>query len=189
MLPKHITDESKDGEIKYVSSGQIITGSKDEILTSSPLGSCVAVVAYDIKNRVGGMAHIMLPGKSKNQKEHKNKYADNALENLLSEMNLLGAEKSKIEICLAGGANVLQKQDDTIAKANVSSVINTINEKNLTLCATSLGGFERRSIRVNIQTGTVCCTIGNSTLQPFSKFGIPHQIKTHLNRPSENSKL
>lgn len=160
MPPNYTTAEAETQTTEYVLSGQIVTGSKDRILTSTPLGSCVAVVAYDAKNKMGGMAHIMLP------------------------------EKSKIEICLAGGANVLQKQNDTIAKENVNSVINTIRKMNLTLCASSLGGYERRSISINIQTGMVCCTIGNGPIQPLWKFGTRHlKRKTHSNISSEKIEI
>ncbi|NPD48298.1 MULTISPECIES: chemotaxis protein CheD, partial [unclassified Lentimicrobium] len=93
---------------KLVATGCLATGSGDGFIRSTPLGSCVAVVAYDISTKIGGMAHVMLPGKSpKDNKEDENKYAENAITNLLSELSKLGSSKQNIEICLVGGANVL----------------------------------------------------------------------------------
>ena len=96
-----------------MSTGCLSAGSKEGVLTSSPLGSCVAVVAYDVTTKIGGLAHIMLPGKS--AKGNNNKYAENAITNLLDKFKNLGVPKTNIEICLVGGANVLRKESDNIA--------------------------------------------------------------------------
>ena len=87
------------------------------IIRALALGSCIAVVAYDAKNRIGGIAHIMLFGKApENKNQEENKYAENAISNLLLQMQKAGADKESMEFCLAGGANVLRRNDDTIAK-------------------------------------------------------------------------
>ena len=63
----------------------------------------MAVIAYDKTSKTGGIAHIMLPGKSpKESKTEENKYAENAIENLLDELNKSGSKNANIEICLGG---------------------------------------------------------------------------------------
>ena len=171
MMYKHIFAETETEAIKYVSSGQIVTGSKDEIITSSPLGSCVAVVAYDTKNKIGGMAHVMLPGKSYRENRcDKNKYVSDGINNLLNNLYESGTQNSNIEICLIGGANVLRKEDDFIAETLVISVLKIIGEKKLKICTSSLGGFERRSARLYIETGTVCFSIGEGAEKVLWEF-------------------
>jgi len=171
MSYKNTSAKTETGVTKYVTSGNIATGSKDGIISSSPLGSCVAVVAYDIKTKIGGMAHIMLSGKAQNENRHdKNKYVINGINNLLSKLNESGAQNTNIEICLIGGANVLRKENDYVAERLVISILNTIYEKKLKICASSLGGFERRSASLNIKTGAVYYTIGGSTNQVLWKF-------------------
>jgi len=49
---------------QLVATGQLATGSGTGVIRSTPLGSCVAVIAYDKTSKTGGIAHIMLPGKS-----------------------------------------------------------------------------------------------------------------------------
>lgn len=44
-----------------VSTGEVKALKDRGILSSSAFGSCVGVVAYDPRNRVGALAHIMLP--------------------------------------------------------------------------------------------------------------------------------
>lgn len=168
---KYIPAETETGATKYVSSGQIVTGSKDEIIASSPLGSCVTVVAYDTKNKIGGMAHVMLPGKSLRENRHdKNKYVSDGINNLLSKLYESGAQNSNIEICIIGGANVLRKEDDFIAEALVNSVLKTIGENKMKISASSLGGFERRIARLNIKTGNVYFAIGENAEKVLWEF-------------------
>ena len=44
-----------------VGIGEIQLGYKDDLLISLGLGSCVGVVLYDELNKIGGLAHVMLP--------------------------------------------------------------------------------------------------------------------------------
>ncbi len=145
-------------------SGQVVTGLGDEILTSSPLGSCIAVIAYDIKRKIGGIAHVMLPGSSYKTEgnNNNNKYAVDGINSLLDKLLNLKSQIRDIRICLIGGANVLRKEDDFIAETLVTSVVKIIGEKKIKICASSLGGFERRTGRIEMKTGNVFFTIGGS---------------------------
>jgi len=48
----------------YVSSGEVKSCQSEGILCASAIGSCVVVCAYDSDSVTGGMAHVMLPGRS-----------------------------------------------------------------------------------------------------------------------------
>ena len=172
MFRKQNISETKTETKTYIQSGEIGFGSKGEQLISSPLGSCVAVMAYDIKLKIGGMAHLMLPGKSlKNNNHDKNKYAFNAINCLLSQLYARGARDSNIEICLTGGANVLKNKNDTISSDVIESVLEIFDKKKLKIRAKSLGGFERRSARLDLNTGIVYFTIGESAEKVLWKYG------------------
>ncbi|OQX80823.1 MAG: hypothetical protein B6D64_02750 [Bacteroidetes bacterium 4484_276] len=154
--------------ISFVSTGCVAVGSIDGILTSSPLGSCVAVVAYDITTKIGGLAHIMLPGKS--LKGNDNKYAENAITNLIDELKHLGVPKKNIEICLVGGANVLRKESDNIAGHLIISIFEILKKKKLNVIKASLGGYERRTAKLNLSSGIVNFTVGDSVEKKLWKF-------------------
>lgn len=157
--------------VKYIQSGEIAIGSRNELLVSSPLGSCVAVMAYDAKTKICGMAHIMLPGKSHIENTpHKNRYAADAIDDLLSKLHQVGVPSENIDICLAGGANVLKKKNDAISTELATSVFKIIEEKKLKIQATSLGGYERRIASLNPETGVAYCTIGESPEMILWKF-------------------
>lgn len=166
------TKQTPDSQTeKNVATGCLATGSGHGMISTSPLGSCVAVVAYDKTSKTGGIAHIMLPGKSpKESKLEENKYAENAIANLLMELKLLGAAKTSIEICLVGGANVLRKENDTIAKNVVSCIFETLEKINIMIKETSLGGYERRTAKLCVHSGIVTFTIGDKNEEELYNF-------------------
>jgi len=149
-------------KIIYAHTGEVKSGKKDTILRSSAIGSCLAIAAYDKNMQVGALAHVMLPGKApEGRKNQKTRYAANALDELIIKMNLLGTKEKNIEVCLVGGANILKKKDGLIAADNIFSVEELLIKRKIKIRAKSVGGTERRSITLNVETGCVRYTIGN----------------------------
>lgn len=168
----HCNEHTKEHPTEeYVATGCLVTGSKNGLIHSTPLGSCIAVVAYDKTTKIGGIAHIMLPGKAPTNKNgDENKYATNAIENLLFELNKLGVTNTNIEFCLVGGANVLRKENDTIAEKLTTSIIGICEQKKLKIRKTSLGGYERRTAKLDLNSGIVNFTIGDSIENKLYQF-------------------
>jgi chemotaxis protein CheD len=134
------------------------------ILKSSAIGSCIAIAAYDAVENIGAMAHIMLPGTAPADKKNseKTKYAANAIDTLIGMMIDLGTKKDNIEVVIAGGANVLKRNDDTICESNIKSTLEILKEKQLHIKEQAIGGTSRRSISLDVENGIVSYTEGNS---------------------------
>ncbi len=147
----------------YVASGEVVIGRESDWLRSTPLGSCVAIVAYDVEKRIGGMAHVMLPGKSLfvNNPIIRLKYAFDAIEYLAELLETQGIAIKRLPLCIVGGANVLKNGSDTIALEVANSVLKIIADKQLKVYAVLLGGFERHTVSLEVKTGTVYYTTGN----------------------------
>jgi len=157
QIPENQTEQ-------FVATGCLATGSKNGIIRTSPLGSCVAVIAYDKASKNGGIAHIMLPGKLPTKyKAEENKYAENAIENLLDALKRLGSNKANIEICLVGGANVLRKENDTTADNLIFSIFEIMEQKKLSIKRISIGGYERRTAKLCLHSGSVTFTLGDES--------------------------
>jgi len=158
-------------KLLYVLTGEVVTGCNNEILKSSAIGSCIVVVAFDIINHIGGMAHILLYGVApSNTSYKKTRYAQNAISELITKMIRLGAKNENIEYCIVGGANVLKKENDTIAQNNVDGILDLLNQQNYILKAKSVGGTKRRSATFNIKTGILYITVGNEAEKTLWKF-------------------
>ena len=146
-----------------VSTGEVKAGKASNILVSNAIGSCIVVAAIDVVNNIGAMAHIMLPGKAPSKEiQQKTKYAVDAIDKMLQILQQQGAVLSDLSVCLVGAGNVLKKENYTICKDNIQSVINILNEKQLNISAKTLGGILRRSIRLDIENASVYFTEGES---------------------------
>ncbi len=150
-------------EIVNVLTGEVKFGTREHTLISNAIGSCIVISVYDPDNRIGAMAHIMLPGRAPNKPNiNKMKYAENAIDELLAHFLKLGSEPSKLMICSVGGGNVLQRQDDKICRDNIESVNNTLSDHGMVVVADALGGVQRRTSKLFIDTGKFYYTEGNS---------------------------
>lgn len=148
-----------------VPTGKVEIGGENVILSSAAIGSCVVVSAYSLGKKVGGLAHVMLPGKSlKDDEQEKTKYAEDAIEEILKRMDVGAyghAPVHDIEICLVGGANVLQRPDDMTGKNNIDSIVELLRGRKLKIKAQSLGGTERRSVTFDVERGSIFYTVAD----------------------------
>jgi chemotaxis protein CheD len=146
-----------------VQIGQVKAGKGKVILQSKAIGSCVAIIAYDATKNIGSLAHVMLPGSAPADKEtgDKTKYAADAIDAIISKMSRLGSKKDDIEVAVVGGGNVLNREDDTVCNDNIKSTLELLEEKHLKVRAQAVGGTERRSVSLDVESGKVFYTQGD----------------------------
>lgn len=142
-----------------VDTGEIELSSEPVVLQSVALGSCIALAVYEQSSKIGGLAHIMLPGKSPSSKNN-SKYAEDAIEALLDSVKSLGAKINNLEISIVGGANVLREGD--IPDKVIDSVLDYLKKLNLDVNRMRVGGLVRRSLFLDTATGDVCFTEGDN---------------------------
>lgn len=144
-----------------VSSGAIGVAARGR-LRASAIGSCVGVVICDPVAGVSGVAHVMLPGQAPSSRQTEEvKYAEGGIQKLLDAMLALGARRRRLVACMAGGGNVLERKDDTLCGANISSVRRTLGRLKIVRVAEDVGGTLRRSLTVDVDTGRVLLTRGD----------------------------
>ena len=148
-----------------VSTGKVKVGRKAAILKTMAIGSCIVVGAYEGVKCIGGMAHIMLPGKAPANKKtfEKTRYAADAIDVLLSRMARLGmrGHNRNIEIVVVGGGNVLKRDDDSICTDNIKSTLDLLRKNDLKVRTKVVGGFVRRSLTLDVENGIFSYTEGN----------------------------
>jgi chemotaxis protein CheD len=158
-------NESRDSIID-VNTGEVKVSSGQVILRALALGSCVAVVAYDRINKIGGIAHVMLPGKSSKAAENRGaKYAEDGIEFLLSSIRNLSPDSADIEINLIGGSNVLG--EGNIAEEVVSSVTEYIESRGLAPKNRVTGGDAYRSVSLDVGSGEIFYCTGSNEERPL----------------------
>jgi chemotaxis protein CheD len=125
------------------------------------LGSCVAVVLLDPKNRAVGMVHIALPDSSINEakgRERPGYFADLGLPLLLQEMIRYGsaARGRGLTVKLVGGASIMDNNDTfNIGKRNVLAIKKILWSFGMGAVAEDVGGNHSRTVSVSVNTGKV----------------------------------
>lgn len=147
-----------------VQTGRVRGGHGNVVLRAIALGSCLAIVLYDPARKNGAMAHVMLPGKAppKTEPSERTKYAADAIDALMEIMAQMGSRKNDFCAAVVGGANVLKRQTDTIARDNVESNLRILEEKKLNVVAKHIGGYERRNAYIDLEKGIISYAEGDS---------------------------
>lgn len=154
----------------FVNMAQIASFKNQGILTTVGLGSCIGVTMYDSLNKVGVMGHIFLPKSRPNDPDAlPGKYADTGIPAMIDEAVKLGAQKSRLEVKLAGGANLfpnLSVNKTSIGEQNILAVKKHLAEHNLSVSGEDVAGSHGRKMRFLVVNGEVTVTaIGKEPIE------------------------
>ena len=144
------------------------TSTSPDMLVTYALGSCVGISLYDPVARIGGLSHIMLPNSSLRANavtDDRMKFADTAIDDMLTKMESLGAVRTRIFAKIAGGANMFGSTDDTfigtIGERNVAAVHSELERLGIPLVAEDVGANYGRTVQFDLENGRVVIqTIG-----------------------------
>lgn len=154
-------------KLKPVGVAEMEVCDNSTVLASFGLGSCVAVAIYDPHKEIGGLAHVMLPESKAGREElAPGKFADTAVERLVGELVLRGANKRRLVSKIAGGAQMFEipglrhessfvgtRKEFTIGERNVRAVKEALERQKVCLLAEDTGGHHGRTVKFNTSTG------------------------------------
>lgn len=133
-------------------------GTGDAILSTSGLGSCVALVLHAPQSRVTGLAHFLLPEATPGSIfSRPAKFAATGVSLLVSEMRLHGAY-GQLQAKVIGGARMfgsLLSAGVNIGERNVEATRAALQRLHIPVVAEEVGGEHGRSVRVDVATGAV----------------------------------
>lgn len=131
----------------------------DSVLVTYALGSCIGVMIHDPVSGVGGLLHFMLPESSLDpSKAEKNPYmfADTGIPLLFRSAYQLGAEKKRLVVTVAGGAQMMDTQGTfNIGKRNCLAMRKILWKAGVMLAAEHLGGMVSRTVRLEVKSGNI----------------------------------
>jgi chemotaxis protein CheD len=128
-------------------------------LTTYALGSCIAVVAWDWKLRLGELLHVMLPGSAIDRTAsgaagNPFLYVDTGVPELLRRLEVGGASKSRLRCCMAGGPNMMADSASfEIGKRNRMPIKKAFWRAGIFVDNEDVGGNESHSVRLDLGTG------------------------------------
>lgn len=136
---------------KYIGPGEFYA-SRDDVVISTLLGSCISVALYDPVLKIGGLNHFMLPFPRAVTGEIVStnaKYGVNAMEVLINDILKKGGQKSKLKAKVFGGSAVLDYHKEAtynIPKMNISFAFEFLDTEKIPVESYSVGGTRPRKI-------------------------------------------
>jgi len=129
------------------------------LLMTHALGSCVGISIWDPMTRVSGMLHYMLPQPASEQMAGSKPMAMFGTSGIPALFNLayeLGAEKSRLIVCAAGAASLLN--DDSIfqiGRRNRAMMHKLFWKNGIPVAAEDMEGPDTRTMSLDTASGCV----------------------------------
>ena len=127
-------------------------------ITTLGLGSCVGIVLYDKRNKIAGLAHVMLPDSTQiRNNTNLAKFADTGIDQLINELKTAGADIKSLTAKIAGGAQMFSftgSSDLTkVGDRNVEATIQKLQTLKIPILASDTGKNYGRTIVFSPETG------------------------------------
>jgi len=134
-----------------ISIGEVVASATPLVLETL-LGSCVAVCLRDPATRVGGMNHILLPGRSPIDTD--SRCGAQAMDRLIEQVVALGAHPQRLVAKVFGAANVIAAlQAPTVGDLNATFVRDYLANAKIPVIAERLGGIHAVHVDFHTDTG------------------------------------
>ena len=137
----------------------VASNNQNVTLTTYSLGSCLGIAIYDPVVKAGGLLHIMLPDStidSVKAAKQPSMFVDTGVPALFRAAYQLRAEKHRMIICVAGGAQIMDSGGFfNIGSRNYDALGKLFAEHGLKIQAEQVGGMVNRTMHLNLATGEV----------------------------------
>ena len=153
--PQHIVEI-------FLQPGDLYFGDRNTRIRTV-LGSCVSLTFWHPVLLVGGMCHYMLPNRSSEKRKTSGlapdgRYADEAMEMLIREINAIGAPHRDYKVKLFGGGNMFPDRSNPashVGMKNVETARRLITRYGFNCVAEHMGGYGHRNVVFDVWNGDV----------------------------------
>ncbi len=152
-----------------------VSADPESTLVTYALGSCIAVLLYDAQSKIGGLLHYMLPESSLDRNKAEANpcmFGDTGIPLLIEQVRTQGANPKKMTVRLAGGAQVLDKNNlFEIGKRNYLAARKALWKLGLFVSSEAVGGELSRTVRLDLATGRSWIREGGKPESEFASSG------------------
>ncbi len=141
--------------------GEMAVAINDGVLRTL-LGSCIGLVLYDRKCKVGGLAHVVLP-EARGETDKPGKFVDTAIPTLMRDMKKLAGAAIEPTARLVGGADMFATNVvETIGKQNIEASERVLEAFRIPIVGRHCGGDQGRRMSLDTTTGLIIIEIVGS---------------------------
>jgi chemotaxis protein CheD len=134
-----------------------LSKSRDDILVTYSLGSCVGLTLFDPVAGVGGMIHCMLPLSKIDPEKAKLKpymFVDTGVAAMLGELYAMGAQRQNLIAKVAGAGSPLGREETfRIGQRNYTILRKFLWKNNILIDKEDVGGSKARTLFLYMKEG------------------------------------
>ena len=136
--------------------GDLYFGKSPEVI-STLLGSCVAVTLWHPTLHIGGMCHVVVPQRLKEECDYR--YPCCAVERFMKDTVLQDTKPEDYQVGIYGGGNMFPNiqmvKGQQVGQRNIESMQKLINESGFILSEFHIGGNSYRRVTLHLESGEV----------------------------------
>ena len=133
-----------------------ISSNKKEVLKTYALSSCVALTAYNPKDKVGGMIHMALPSVLPGSDFKPGYTVTEGVPRFLYDMVVnYGCDLKDLVIGIYGGASAEGEDYFRIGERNLEAALNILSKFGLRIAYNETRGRLSRTLSLDIKTGKI----------------------------------
>ena len=136
-------------DVVIIHPGEYLS-TRENVVISTILGSCIAVAIHDPVQRIGGLNHFMLPGEFSRDNQfvgESARYGMFAMEILINELLKLGADRTSIRAKVFGGGHVLHRTSTSrIPDGNITFALEYLKTEKIPIDSQDVGGSQARKL-------------------------------------------
>jgi chemotaxis protein CheD len=153
VLSRLHTDAMPVGK-KFLLPGQLHVA-REATTISTILGSCVAVCLWDLKKRIGGMNHYLLP-EGEEVTANPFRYGNMANQELLKQMLNAGCKVQDMQARIFGGAHTIAvgNAGQSLGDRNIELAVEFVRKLGIPLMEKEVSGKRGRKLIFNTQEGS-----------------------------------
>jgi len=145
-------DDAGTGPKHFLYPGQIFA-SREPVIITTILGSCIALCLWDWRKRIGGMNHYLLP-EGQDDGPNRLRYGNVANPALLHEMTALGCAVKNLRAKIFGGSSSLAaKPALSVGTRNVQLAEEFLHAAGIPIVAKEVSGRRGRRLIFNTHDG------------------------------------
>ncbi len=147
--------------------GELLVSADPAVTLFTCVGSCVAVILYDAREKIAGMVHIVLPGcRNTLRPDDRNAfYADSGVPLLIKEIEQHGASRSQMTAVITGGACLAPDGNPSIGRNNTQKALSLLEGAGIPISRQVTGGSDGRTIEVFVKTGETYIRTSSSSFR------------------------
>ncbi len=113
--------------------GEVMAGQGEVVLNSNTDSECLVIAAYDAAKKIGCLAHAVF---SDPKKLHRScvsvmRSLTDAVDEMIKDMTLLGADQNNIEVALVAGENIPHTKDDPQYNGRIKAVMDVLAKRHI----------------------------------------------------------